>query len=89
MTVEGRGPGDIVERGKAIYRERIQNLVEDAEDGKFVVIDVESGDYEIDVDDIAASLRLRSRRPGAVTYAARAGRRTSYRMGGRKRTFKT
>ena len=49
--------------------------------GKFVAIDVGSGDYEIDEDDYAAVARLRSRKPAADVWLMRAGYPTTYRMG--------
>ena len=39
--------------------------------GAFVVIDVESGDYEIDARDADATYRLLQRRPDGYTYAFR------------------
>ena len=71
-------PGEIAARGKAIYRERIQQLVDPAKKGSFVVIDVETGDYEIDAGDAAATRRLLDRRPDAVTYGVRVGHRAAY-----------
>lgn len=68
-------------RGEAIYREKIRHLVEPAEAGKFVVIDVESGDYEIDAEALAASTRLRERRPNAVSYGIRVGSGAAYSLG--------
>ena len=68
-------------RGEAIYREQIRHLVEPAETGKFVVIDVESGDYEIDAEALAASTRLRERRPNAVSYGIRVGSGAAYSLG--------
>lgn len=41
-------PGEIAFLGEAIYRKKIKSLVEPTEFGKFMVIYVESGDYEID-----------------------------------------
>ncbi len=38
---------EITARGEAIYREQIRNLVETTEKRKFVVIDIETGDYEV------------------------------------------
>ena len=55
--------------------------MEPAENGKFVVIDVESGDYELDEQIIPALDRLRDRHPNAITYAARVGFRTAYNLG--------
>ncbi len=70
-------------RGQAIYEQRIRSRVEGPEQGKVVVIDVESGDYEIDSDDASATARLTARRPGALTYAVRVGHPATYRMGTR------
>ena len=70
--------GEVIDLGKEIYKDKIKHLVEPAENGKFIVIDVESGDYEIDEQHIPASDRLRERRPDAVAYAVRVGFDTAY-----------
>lgn len=75
---------EITARGEAIYREQIRSLVEATDKGKFVIIDVETGDYEIGTRDVAATLKLLKRRPDAVTYAVRVGCRAAYRIGGRR-----
>ena len=81
---KGLTDGDSLEsRGQTIYERRIRSRVEDAEQGKVVVIDVESGDYETDADDASATARLMLRRPGAITYAVRVGHPATYRMGTR------
>ena len=71
-------PGEVAARGEAIYRERIQHLIGTAKRDRFVVIDVESGDYEVDTGDAAATRRLLDRRPDAVTYAVRVGHFAAY-----------
>ena len=73
--------GDIAARGEAIYRERIAPHVTSARKGWFVVIDVESGDYEIGEQDAVATRRLLQRRPSAVTYGVRVGHRAAYSHG--------
>ena len=70
---------EICDRGEEIYQEQIQSLVEPQEKGKFVVIDIESGDYEIDREHVTASKRLRERRPDSVRYTGRIGFPTAYR----------
>ena len=40
--------GEVSALGEAIYREKIRSRVEPQERGKFVVIDIETGDYELD-----------------------------------------
>ena len=47
-----------------------------------VVIDVNTGDYEID-DDLTATLRLCVRDPGAITWGERVGYPAPYRMSSR------
>jgi hypothetical protein len=48
------------------------------ENGKFVALDVESGDYELDEDDYTAVSRLRSRRPTAEVWLACVGQPAAY-----------
>jgi hypothetical protein len=52
---------EFARRGDEIYeREVLPNLTSDDE-GKYALIDIETGDYEIDRDEIAASDRLFAR----------------------------
>ena len=78
MAARAYSSGEIAARGEAIYREQIQSRVESVEKGNFVVIDVESGDFEIDAGDAVATRRLLDRRPTAVTYGIRIGHRAAY-----------
>ena len=66
-------PGEVTARGDAIYRDQILPRPEPMPKGTFVVIDIESGDYEIDGRDAAATKRLLQRRPSAVTHAGASG----------------
>ncbi len=79
MSNEIYAAEEIESRGTAIYEHKIRHLVEPDETGKFVVIDVYSGDYEIDERDGAATGRLLERRPGAMTWAVRVGYSSAYR----------
>ena len=82
MTTNRNEVAEVAERGQKIYDDRIKALIDlDVHYGNFVVIDVESGDYEIDKRDIVAAKRLLERRPGAMTYAIRVGFRAAYRSG--------
>ena len=72
---------EVSELGRAIYKEKIKRLVEPMENGKFIVIDVESGDYEIDERMADASDRFHERRPNAVCYIGRVGYPAAFRMG--------
>ena len=65
---------EIARRGEAIYAERLSKSVETPENiGKILVLDVETGDYEIDASGIAANDRLQIRRPSGLFYGLRVG----------------
>ena len=49
---------EFARRGDEIYDRDISPDVEPADEGKFVVIDIETGEYEVDQDELAASDRL-------------------------------
>ena len=56
---------EAMKKGPLIFNESIRGTLGDADRGKVVVIDIDSGDYEIDYDDAAALFRLLERRPDA------------------------
>ena len=72
---------EICDRGEKIYEEQIKHLVEPRENGKFIAIDIESGDYEIDEDDIAAEDRLNARRPGFEGFLGMVGYEAAFTVG--------
>ncbi|HXH13901.1 MAG TPA: hypothetical protein VNP04_29540 [Alphaproteobacteria bacterium] len=74
---------EVAARGEAIYEQQIRAKVEAEHKGEFVVIDIETGDYEIDADDLTATKRALAKRPEAVLYGLRIGYPTAYRLGGR------
>jgi hypothetical protein len=74
-------PEEAAQRGEVIYELRIRARVEPTHRGQFVVIDIDTGDYELDVDDLAATKRALSKRPGAVLYGLCIGSPATYRLG--------
>ncbi len=74
-------PGTVAARGKEIYQQQIREKVEPQHKGKFLSVDIETGDYEIDTDDLSPSLRLLAKRPEAVIYSLRIGFRAAHRIG--------
>ena len=72
---------EIAARGKQIYNDKLRATLEREHLGKFVVVDVLSGDYEIDEEDAEACLRILSRRPDALLFGIRIGQETAYRFG--------
>ena len=70
-------------RGKAMYEAHIRAHVEPKHTGETLVINVETGEYEINADDIQAALRARARfGSNAPLFALRIGSSTAYRLGG-------
>lgn len=79
---EGYKLGEVTDLAREIYREKIKSLVEPQEQGKFIVIDVASGDYEIDEEIVDAFDRLKARRPAAVAGGLRIGHRATFNLPG-------
>ena len=73
-------PETIVARGDAIYQQR-QSEVEPHHNGKFWVVDIDTGDYEIDDKDFVAASRLRAKHPNPVIYCTRIGCSTANPLG--------
>ena len=74
-------PAEIVQRGKALYEQQIRAEVEADNLGKVLVINVETGEYEMDADHLTASTRAAAKFPGAPRYAMRIGARALGRIG--------
>ena len=62
-TENRRSPEEVARLGEEVLHRRVEPALGDEDDGKFVAIDVGTGDYELDEDDYAAVTRLRGRRP--------------------------
>ena len=75
-------PEEVAQRGEASYERQIRARVEPEHRGQFVVIDIETGAYELDVDDFVATKQALAKRPGAVLYGLRIGSAAAYRLGG-------
>jgi hypothetical protein len=72
---------EFARRGDAIYERDIQPLVEPMHNGKFVVIDIETGDFEIDAEELVAFDRLYARHPDAQPWLRRIGSKYAHRFG--------
>jgi len=60
-------------RGNEIYERDIRPRVEPNNKGKYVAIDIETGAWDMDADEIAAGDRLAARLPDAQTWMTRIG----------------
>ncbi len=65
-----------------MYEQQIRLKVENESKGKYLVLDIETGEYEIDDDDLIATKRVMARRPDAILYGLRIGYPAAYRLGG-------
>jgi hypothetical protein len=72
---------EFARRGEEIYERDILPHLKSDDDGKFVLIDIETGDYELDADEMAGSDRLFARRPDAQVWFRRVGSRPTRRFG--------
>jgi len=72
---------EFARRGDEIYARAIRPMLKDEDDGKFVVIDIETGDYVIDTDELVANDRLLSRHLAAQVWVTQAGSRYARRFG--------
>jgi hypothetical protein len=75
---------EFARRGDAIYDSDVRPRLKAEDDGKFVAIDIETGAYEVEVDELAACDRLRARVPQAQVWLVRAGSPYVHRFGGRE-----
>lgn len=72
---------EFARRGDAIYETELRPILEKRNEGKFVAIDIETGAYEVDKDELAASDRLLARVPNAQIWLRRIGSRYARRFG--------
>ena len=68
-------------RGDEIYERQLRPILEGEREGQFVAIDIETGAYEVDSDELAASDRLLARLPDAQIWLRRIGSRYARRFG--------
>ena len=64
---------EIARRGEDIYASRLQASLEKDHLGQVVINDIESGEYEIGHDSLAANRRALAKHPGAALYGIRVG----------------
>lgn len=85
-TVPRYSRDEVARRGDEIYEHAVLPCLGPADEGKFALIDVETGDYEVDRDEIVASDRLLARNPEAQIWTRQVGSRYARRFGPRFKT---
>jgi hypothetical protein len=77
---------EFARRGDLIYERDVAPNVSQRDLGKFVAIDIETGEYEIDADELAATDRLAERVPDPQVWLCRVGSAYARHFGPRGRT---
>jgi hypothetical protein len=77
---------EIGRRGQELYDQKIRHQVEAGNKGKYLVIDIETGEYALGDDTLELSHHLHAKHPGAALYAMRIGYPGTFRMRGRSPT---
>lgn len=72
---------EFARRGEELYETTVRPRIEPGDSGKFVAIDIETGEFEVDVDELAASDRLLEKHPNAQIWLVRVGSRYVRRFG--------
>jgi hypothetical protein len=72
--------GELASLGGDVFDRQVRPTLRTEDDGKFVAVDVDSGDFEIEPDDYAAVAFLRARKPAADIWLMRADYRATYRI---------
>src|SRR6266849_6574711 len=74
---------EFARRGDSIYDKDIRPRLTAKDVGKFLAIDIETGEYEIAVDEMKAGDKLRARLPEAQIWMVRIGYAATHSFGGR------
>jgi hypothetical protein len=74
-------PDEYVRRGLTAYAQYVVPKLGADDTGKFVAVEIETGEFEVDAHDWTATNRLLQRLPTAQPWMMRVGKPTAYRLG--------
>lgn len=74
---------EFAQRGDELYEASVLPRLEAGHEGEFDVIDIETGEFEVDTDELNASDRLLARYPDAQLWMRQIGSRFARRFGPR------
>lgn len=77
---------EFARRGDTIFERDIRPAIGAGHEGEFIAIDIETGAYEVDADELAASDRLLAPVPRAQVWLRKVGSRYARRFGPRARS---
>jgi hypothetical protein len=75
--------GQIAALGSKIYEEKLRPILEPAHNGKIALINIETGECELDADHLSAIKRARARWPEGLFFAVRIGASAMAHIGAR------
>lgn len=84
MQTGTRTTDEIARLGTDVYARVVKPQLLPEHDGKYVAVNVETGEFELADDDYTAVMRLRARCPVADVWLERAGHATAYKFAGFK-----
>jgi len=79
------GKEEFARRGDATFEKEVRPRLKSQDMGRFVALDIDTGDFEIEDNALTACDRLRARLPEAQIWMVRAGSRYVHRFGGSER----
>ena len=74
-------PEEIGRRGQDYYDQLLRDKLEPEHRGEFLMLNIETGEYEMDKNERLAFERARTRWPSGVLCILRVGYRTAHRVG--------
>jgi hypothetical protein len=77
------GKEEFARRGEMIFESEVRPRLKAEDNGRFVALDIDASQFEIDDDELSACNRLRARLPEAQIWIVRVGSRYVHRFGGR------
>ncbi len=66
-------PKKLARKGQAYYDRVLRSKLEPKHKGKYLILDVETGEYEMDADELAALDRYEAKHSGHLCYVIRVG----------------
>ncbi len=81
MAKESLTPEQVAELGEKIYLEKLKSILEPNDTGRFVAIEVESGDYFVGSSIIEAIEKARTLHPDKLMHTIKIGFEGVFKMG--------
>jgi hypothetical protein len=75
-----RSAEELARLGTETFQRSVRPRLRPEDVDKFVAIDVDTGEYELDANDFSAIARLRARQPQAEIWLERVGQPTAYKL---------